>query len=44
MTASLDDIIEYVRELGPVHAIMNDSHLGDATDMEIIGAGGAYGY
>ena len=39
MTASLDDIIEYVRELGPVHAIMNDSHLGDATDMEIIEQG-----
>lgn len=39
MTASLVDIIEYVRELGPVHAIMNNSHLGDATDLDIIEQG-----
>lgn len=39
MTASRQDIVEYIRELGPVHAVINNSHLGDATDLDIINEG-----
>ncbi|MDH7478392.1 MAG: hypothetical protein QHH02_00080 [Syntrophomonadaceae bacterium] len=39
ITASRQDIVEYIRELGPVHAVLNNSHLGDATDLDIINEG-----
>jgi hypothetical protein len=36
MTASVNDIIEYVRSLGVVHGLINNSHLGDDTTLEFI--------
>lgn len=39
MTGSLEDILEYVRSLGPVHGIINNSHLGDDTSVEFIQEG-----
>lgn len=39
MTGTLQDIIEYMRELGPVHSLLNNSHLGSQTDLEIINQG-----
>jgi len=39
MTESIPDIVEYVRALNPVHALLNNSHLGDETDLEIIQEG-----
>lgn len=39
ITGDADDIIEYVRTLGPVDGIINNSHLGDDTDIEIIQEG-----
>jgi hypothetical protein len=39
ITGELQDIVEYVRTLGPVDGIINNSHLGDDTDIEIIQEG-----
>lgn len=39
MTASLDDIVEHVRQLGPVYGLINNSHFGDQTTVEVIQEG-----
>lgn len=39
MTSNVKEIVEYVRELGPVHGLINNSHLGDETEIEIIQEG-----
>ncbi len=39
MTGSITDVIQYVRELGPVHGIINNSHLGDDTTPDFIEEG-----
>ncbi|NPV27860.1 MAG: hypothetical protein HPY81_10615 [Firmicutes bacterium] len=39
MTATVEEIVEYVRSLGRVDGLINNSHLGDATDLEIIQQG-----
>lgn len=39
MTSTVTDIVEYVKELGPVHGLINNSHLGDETNLEIIQEG-----
>ncbi|KAB2952991.1 hypothetical protein F9B85_06930 [Heliorestis acidaminivorans] len=39
MTSSVQDVVDYVRDLGPVHAILNNTHLGEETDEQIIQEG-----
>lgn len=39
VTGDVAGIVEYVRELGPVDGLINNSHLGDDTDIEIIREG-----
>lgn len=39
MTATVDEIVEYVRGLGPVHGLINNSHLGDDTTLEFVHEG-----
>jgi len=39
LTGDYEGILEYVRELGTVHGLINNSHLGDDTDIEIIQEG-----
>lgn len=39
ITGCLMDIVEYVKTLGPVDGLINNSHLGDDTDVEIIQEG-----
>lgn len=39
MTAGISDIVSYVKEMGKVHGLINNSHLGDDTDLEIIQEG-----
>lgn len=39
MTGSINDIIDYVEGLGPVHGIINNSHLGDDTTADFIEEG-----
>ncbi|WP_366923418.1 hypothetical protein MFMK1_000299 [Metallumcola ferriviriculae] len=39
MTASVEDIVEYVLSLGTVHGLINNTHLGDETDWEVIEEG-----
>lgn len=39
MTGSVEDIVEYVKSLGPIDGLINNSHLGDDTDIEIIQEG-----
>jgi len=41
MTASIDDVVEYVRELGNVDMLLNNTHLGDETTAEIVQEGAA---
>ncbi len=36
LTSSFEDIREYVLGLGTVHGLINNSHLGDNTDVEFI--------
>jgi hypothetical protein len=36
LTATVPDIVEHVRSLGRVDALINNTHLGDETDLEII--------
>lgn len=39
MTATIDDIVEYVRGLGIVHGLINNSHLGDDTTLDFVQEG-----
>jgi len=39
MTSSVMDIVDYIQELGKVHGIINNSHLGDETDVDIVQQG-----
>lgn len=39
LTASKEDIVDYIKELGLVHGIINNTHLGDETAPEIIEEG-----
>ncbi|MCG8402861.1 MAG: hypothetical protein MJA84_14910 [Firmicutes bacterium] len=39
MTGTAPEILEYVRELGRVDGLVNNSHLGDDTDVEIVREG-----
>jgi hypothetical protein len=39
MTMTEEDIYQYALELKPVHGLINNSHLGDETDLEIIQEG-----
>lgn len=39
MTGDVETIVEYVNTLGPVNGLINNSHLGDDTDVEIIQEG-----
>lgn len=39
ITGDVEGIVEYVRTLGPVDGIINNSHLGDDTDINIIQEG-----
>lgn len=41
MTANVDDIVDYVKELGVVHGLINNSHLGDDTTVEFVQEGAA---
>lgn len=36
MTSTVDEIVQYVRDLGRVDGLINNSHLGDDTDLEIV--------
>ncbi|WP_027364328.1 ATP synthase [Desulfotruncus alcoholivorax] len=36
MTSTVNEIVQYVRDLGKVHGLINNSHLGDDTDLEIV--------
>lgn len=36
MTSTIDDIVEYVKSVGEVHGLINNSHLGDDTDINVI--------
>ncbi|MFA7466875.1 MAG: hypothetical protein WCY82_01235 [Desulfotomaculaceae bacterium] len=39
MTGSVSDIVQYVQELARIDGIINNSHLGDDTDLEIVQEG-----
>ncbi len=39
MTATVSEIVEYVKGLGPVHGLINNSHLGDDTTLEFVQEG-----
>lgn len=39
MTSNLAEIVEYVKELGTVHGLINNSHFGDETNLDIIQQG-----
>lgn len=39
MTGSVPEIVEYVQELGKVDGLINNSHLGDNTDLDIVQQG-----
>ncbi len=39
MTGSIAEIVDYTRELGKVHGIINNSHLGHETDLDIVQQG-----
>ncbi|MDK2824757.1 MAG: hypothetical protein PWQ67_2694 [Clostridia bacterium] len=39
ITSDKDEIVEYVQTLGPVHGVINNSHLGDETDVEFVQEG-----
>ncbi|MFZ5627033.1 MAG: hypothetical protein ACOY3H_06770 [Bacillota bacterium] len=36
MTAAVADIVQHVREMGIVHGLINNTHLGDETTLEVI--------
>jgi hypothetical protein len=39
MTASVSDIVDYLRELGRVDAVINNSHLGEETTVDLVQEG-----
>ncbi|MGF7186493.1 hypothetical protein GGQ84_002605 [Desulfitispora alkaliphila] len=39
MTSSEEDIVEYLQSLGQVDGIVNNTHLGDETDLDVIQQG-----
>lgn len=39
MTGTAGEIVEYIRELGRIDGLVNNSHLGDDTDVEIVQEG-----
>lgn len=39
VTSDKEEIISYIQTLGPVHGLINNSHLGDATDVAFIEEG-----
>lgn len=39
ITGDVDNIVEFVNTLGPVNGLINNSHLGDDTDVEIVQEG-----
>ncbi|MEG6617124.1 hypothetical protein V6C27_11970 [Peptococcaceae bacterium 1198_IL3148] len=39
MTSNVKEIVEYVRDLGPIHGLINNTHLGDETTPEIVQRG-----
>lgn len=39
MTANLEDILHYLRGFGHIDGLVNNSHLGDETDLDIIQEG-----
>lgn len=39
MTATVQDIVEYVHNLGPVSGLINNSHLGDETTLDFVQEG-----
>ena len=38
-TSTVEDIVEYIQGIGTAHALINNSHLGDDTDLDIIQLG-----
>jgi hypothetical protein len=38
-TAKEEDIVDFVKSLGPIHGLINNSHLGDETDVDFIQKG-----
>lgn len=39
LTGTYEDMLEYARELGPVHGLINNSHLGEDTSLSFIQEG-----
>lgn len=39
MTMTEDDIIEYLADMGTIHGLINNSHLGDETELELVQEG-----
>ncbi|CCO08542.1 conserved hypothetical protein [Desulforamulus hydrothermalis Lam5 = DSM 18033] len=39
MTSTLDEIVAYIKELGPVDGLINNTHLGDETTPDIVQEG-----
>ena len=39
LTGTYENMVDYVRELGPVHGLINNSHLGEETDVSFIQEG-----
>lgn len=39
MTGTVEDVVSYVRSLGRVHGMINNTHLGDETTAEIVQEG-----
>ncbi len=39
MTGTVDDIVEHVKGMMPVHGLVNNTHLGDETTPEVVQAG-----
>lgn len=39
MTSTINDIVDYVKDLGTVDGLINNSHLGDETEIEFVQSG-----
>ncbi|WP_333870820.1 hypothetical protein [Desulforamulus putei] len=39
MTSTVEEILDYIKELGPVHGLINNTHLGDETTPDIVQEG-----
>ncbi len=39
LTETVEDIIDYIRALGKVNGLINNTHLGDETDVEVVQRG-----